>query len=176
MNVTIQGQPATVTTADNLNWTAAWVVDSSAAAGTVKFNLNYKTAAGTDAEPTIFTTDSSTLFIADQTGLISNMLDITTLIDSSGRNQTDLLATASKLFDNNIGTITDFRLNGSGYGGYITFDFKEGGQATLSKVESFQGKINSLPESTEQWSRAPTIIRNGPPFPTAADRQQIGRL
>ena len=36
VNVTIQGQPATVTTADNLNWTAAWVVDNSAAAGTVK--------------------------------------------------------------------------------------------------------------------------------------------
>ena len=75
------------------------------------------------------------MFIADQTGLISNLLDITTLIDSSGRNQADLLATASTLFDNNLGTITDFRLNGSGYGGYITFDFKEGGQATLSKVD-----------------------------------------
>ena len=101
----------------------------------LNFNINYKTAAGTDAAPTIFTTDGSTLFIADQTGLISNLLDITTLIDSSGRNQTDLLATASTLFDNNLGTITDFRLNGSGYGGYITFDFKEGGQATLSKVD-----------------------------------------
>ncbi|KRF43727.1 discoidin domain-containing protein [Paenibacillus sp. Soil787] len=135
VNVTIQGQTATVTTADNLNWTAAWVVNSNAAAGTVKFNINYKTAAGNDAAPTIFTTDGSALNIADQIGLISNLLDITTLIDSSGRNQTDLLATASTLFDNNLGTITDFRLNGSGYGAYITFDFKEGGQATLSKVD-----------------------------------------
>jgi hypothetical protein len=135
VNVTMQGEPATVTTSDNLNWTATWVVDSNAAAGTVKFNLTYKTAAGIDAEPTIFTTDGSSLFIADQTGLISNLLDIATLIDSSGRNQTDLKAAASQLFDNNLGTFTDFRVNGSGYGGYLTFDFKDGGQATLSKVE-----------------------------------------
>lgn len=148
VNVTIQGQPATVTTTDNLNWTATLVVDKSTPAGTVKFNLNYKTAAGIDAEPTLFTTDGSSLFIADQTGLISNILDITSLSDSSGRNKADLLATAGVLFDNNLGSITDFRVNGSGYGGYLTFDFKEGGQVTLSKAEiisrqdQYYGRIN----------------------------------
>jgi hypothetical protein len=150
VNVTIQGQAATVTTADNLNWTASWVVDGSAAAGTVKFNLNYKTAEGIDASPTYFTTNGSSLFIADQTGLIGNLLDITSLIDSSGRNQADLLATANQLFDSNLGTFTDFRLNGSGAGGYLTFDFKGGGQATLSKVEiiarqdGFFGRIKGV--------------------------------
>ena len=41
--------------------------------------------------------------------LISNLLNIAALSDSSGRNQTDLLATANNLFDSNLGTITDFR-------------------------------------------------------------------
>lgn len=132
---TIQGQPATVATTDNLNWTATVVVDAGAAAGAVKFNLNYKTAEGIDAASTIFTTDGTSLFIADQTALITNLLDITTLIDSSGRNPADLLATANLLFDNNLNSVTDFRVNGSGFGSYITFDFKEGGFVTLSKVE-----------------------------------------
>jgi len=135
VTATIEGQPATVTSADNVNWTATWVVDAGAPSGKVKFLINYKTAAGVDAEPTLFTTDKSSLFISDQTGLIGNLLDITTLIDSSGRNATDLLAAANTLFDSNLGSFTDFRVNGSGYGGYLTFDFKEGGQATLSRVE-----------------------------------------
>ncbi|MDQ0897846.1 OmpL47-type beta-barrel domain-containing protein [Paenibacillus sp. V4I7] len=145
---TIQGQAATISTTDNLNWTATLVADPSVQAGTVKFKLNYKTAAGIDAAETIFSTDGSSLFISDQTGYVSNLLEIANLIDSSGRNPADLLATASNLFDSNLGTFTDFRLNGSGYGGYLTFDFKEGGEARLSKVEviarqdGFSGRIN----------------------------------
>jgi hypothetical protein len=135
VNVTIQGQPATVTTTDNLNWTATWVVTGDAKPGPVKFLLNYKTAAGVDAEPTLFTTDGTSLFIADQSGLIGDLLNITSLIDSSGRNPSDLLTTAGLLFDSNLGTVTDFRLNGGGWGAYLTFDFKEGGQATLSRAE-----------------------------------------
>ncbi|RCW51945.1 OmpL47-type beta-barrel domain-containing protein [Paenibacillus prosopidis] len=145
---TIQGQAATISTVDNLNWTATLVVDPSVQTGTVKFKLNYKTAAGVAAAETIFTTDGSTIFISDQTGYVSNLLEIANLSDSSGRNPADLLATASTLFDSNLGTFTDFRLNGSGYGGYLTFDFKEGGEARLSKVEvigrqdGFSGRIN----------------------------------
>lgn len=135
VNVSIQGQAAVVSTVDNLNWTATFVVDSSVQAGAVKFRINYKTAAGDDAAETTFTTDGSTLFIADETGLVRNVLELANLIDSSGRNPADLLATASLLFDNNLGSVTDFRLNGGGYGAYLTFDFKEGGQALLSKVE-----------------------------------------
>jgi hypothetical protein len=145
---TIQGQAATISTTDNLNWTATLVTDSSVQTGTVKFKLNYKTAAGVDAAETIFTTDGPALFISDQTGYVSNLLEIANLSDSSGRNPADLLATASTLFDSNLGTFTDFRLNSSGYGAYLTFDFKEGGEARLSKVEviarqdGFSGRIN----------------------------------
>jgi large repetitive protein len=135
VNATIQGQPATVSTTDNLNWTATATVSGSTSAGTVKFLLNYKTAAGIDAEPTLFTTDGSSLWISDQTNYIANLLSITTLSDSSGRNATDLLTTAGYLFDSNLSSVTDFRVNGSGYGGWIAFDFRGGGTAMLSRVE-----------------------------------------
>ncbi|CAN7306199.1 discoidin domain-containing protein [Pseudoduganella sp. LjRoot289] len=134
VNVLVQGQPATITTTDNLNWTATWVANATAATGTVKFVINYKTAAGADAEPYLFTTDSSSLFISDQTGLI-NPIGLTTLSDSSGRNQTDVLGQMNALLDSNLGTFTDFRVNGSGYGGWLEFDFKGGGLATLNRVE-----------------------------------------
>lgn len=135
VNVTIQGVPATVSSSDNLNWTATATMTASTAPGKVKFALNYKTAAGVDAEPILFTTDGTSLLLSDQTGYIGNLLDITALSDSSGRNQTDLLATANLLFDSNLGTVTDFRVSGSGYGGWITFDFKEGGTATITRAE-----------------------------------------
>ena len=144
---TVQGQSATVTTADNLNWTASWVVNNVAAAGNLKFLINYKTADGLDAEPTLFTTDASTLFVADERGMIGNPLAITTVKDSSGRSATDLLTVAGYLFDNNLTTGTDFRVSGSGYGGWVSFDFKGGGTATLSKAEilsrqdDFYGRI-----------------------------------
>jgi hypothetical protein len=132
---TIQGIPAQVTTTDNVNYTASAVMPADVKPGAVKFTLNYKTAAGADAEPVLFTTDSSSLFIADQTNYLSNLLAITSLSDSSGRNATDLLATVNTLFDSNLGTGTDFRVNGSGYGAWVTFDFKEGGQATIQRAE-----------------------------------------
>ena len=134
VNVLVAGQPATVTTADNLNWTATWIANASAPAGNVKFVINYKTAAGIDAEPTIFVTDDSSLQLSDQTGLI-NPIGLTTLSDSSGRNQADVLGQLNLLLDSNLNTFTDFRVNGSGNGGWLKFDFKGGGTATLNRVE-----------------------------------------
>ena len=67
-------------------------------------------------------------------------------------------------------------LNGSGYGGYITFDFKEGGQATLSKVEviarqdSRYTRINGTVVQGSNDNTTWTTISNA-----AAVIQQIGR-
>jgi hypothetical protein len=135
VNVTIQGQSATVTTTDNLNWTASWVANTTAAYGKVGFLLNYKTAAGVDAEPTFFTTDGSALTIADQTDLINNVTTIAGVTDSSGRNAADAIATANLLFDSNLGSFTDYRLNGGGWGAWVEFDFRGGGTVSLSRVE-----------------------------------------
>ncbi|CAN7363274.1 discoidin domain-containing protein [Pseudoduganella sp. LjRoot289] len=134
VNVLVQGQPATVTTSDNLNWTATWAASANVPAGNVKFVINYKTAAGADADPALFVTDGSSLTLADQTGLI-NPIGLTTLSDSTGRNQADVLGQVNALLDSNLSTFTDFRLNGSGNGGWLKFDFKGGGMATLNRVE-----------------------------------------
>jgi hypothetical protein len=137
VNVMVQGQPATLTTTDNINWTASWVATATAPAGAIKFVINYKTAAGVDAEPTIFTTDSSSLMLSDQSGLLdaATLSSLASLSDSSGRNPTDMAAELTTLNDSNLGTVSDMRVNGSGYGGWIKFDFKGGGQATLNRVE-----------------------------------------
>jgi hypothetical protein len=135
VTATIQGQPAQVTTTDNVNYTASAVMPGDVKTGPVKFLLNYKTAAGADAEPVLFTTDSTSLFISDQTNYMSDLLAITSLQDSSGRNATDLLATVNTLFDSNLASGTDFRLNGGGWGAWVTFDFKEGGTGTIQRAE-----------------------------------------
>jgi hypothetical protein len=101
----------------------------------VKFRIIYKTANGLDAEPTLFTTDATSLFVADERDLIRNPLAVTTVADSNNRTPADLLTVAGYLFDNNLSTGTDFRLNGSGAGGWVSFDFKGGGTVTLSRVE-----------------------------------------
>ncbi|SFU90537.1 discoidin domain-containing protein [Pseudoduganella namucuonensis] len=135
VTATIQGMPATITTTDNLNWTASAVVTGTTAPGAVKFLVNYKTAEGVDAEPTFLTTDATSLFVADQSNYIGNLLSITTVTDSSGRNTTDALNMVNKLFDKNLGSATDYRVGGSGTGGWVEFDFRGGGAAKLSRAE-----------------------------------------
>lgn len=132
---TIQGEPAAVTTTDNVNWTATAVVKADAAPGPVKFLLNYMTAEGRAAEPAMFTTDSSSLFIADHSDYIGNVLDITTVTDSANRSTADALAVTRALFDKNINSATDYRFNGQGWGGWVSFDFRGGGTAQLSRVD-----------------------------------------
>jgi hypothetical protein len=135
VSATLQGEPATLTTSDNLNWTATALIKPTTPPGTVKFLLNYRTADGTQAEPVLFSTDSTSLFIADQKNYIANLFDIATVTDSNGRNATDALANASRLFDSNLTTATDLRLNGSGNNGWLMFDFRGGGTAALARVE-----------------------------------------
>jgi hypothetical protein len=133
--VRIQDQDAAVASDDHLNWTAEAVVSPEAASGAVVFNIRYQTEDGEEAPDVASTSDGSSLFIADESDLLRHVVDTVDLSDSSGRSPADLYQTASALFDGNPGTITDFRVNGSGYGGWIAFDFKEGRQAALSNVE-----------------------------------------
>lgn len=151
---TIQGQPAQVSSTDNLNWTATAVLNADAAPGPVTFNVTYKTAVGIDADPVLFTTDGTSLYLPDQTGYLSNLLNITSLSDSSGRSASDLLTVVNTLFDSNLTTFTDFRLNGSGTGGYLIFDFKEGGQATLTRAEI-------IPRQDQYYTRIAGTVLQG---------------
>ena len=111
VNVTIQGQAATVSTTDNINWTAAATLNQGAAAGTVKFAINYKQQDGTDGYPATSTTDGTSLYLVDESDVINNVTSIANLIDStSGRTAATTLQQVNNLFDSNVGTISDFRI------------------------------------------------------------------
>ncbi|MEO7579439.1 MAG: discoidin domain-containing protein, partial [Massilia sp.] len=135
VSATLQGAPATIATTDNLNWTASVQATPAMSAGPVKFLLNYKTQDGLAAEPTFLLTSGTALWISDQTNFIANLLDITSQTDSSNRNATDVRTSANTLFDRDITSGTDLRVNGSGSGGWLSFDFRGGGTAALSRVE-----------------------------------------
>lgn len=176
VSATIQGEPATITTTDNLNWTATAVVKATTAPGPVKFLLNYKTADGTIAEPVLFPTDSSSLFIADQKDYIGNLLDIATVTDSNGRNATDVITNVNRLFDSDLATATDFRLNGSGNNGWVMFDFRGGGTVALSRVDlialqnQYTSRINGTvfqgSNDNATWTNISTFAGNTPEWQT----------
>jgi hypothetical protein len=171
-SATIQGEPATITTTDNLNWTATAVVKATTAPGPVKFLLNYKTADGTVAEPVLFPTDSTSLFIVDQKDYIGNLLDIATVTDSNGRNATDVITNVNRLFDSDLGTATDFRLNGSGNNGWVMFDFRGGGTVALSRIDlialqnQYTSRINGTvfqgSNDKVTWTNISTFAGNTP--------------
>ncbi len=85
---TIQGLPATLATTDNLNWTATAALPADVTPGKVKFNLTYRTAQGIEGDPVVVTTDGTSLFVADQTGLL-DLMNLTSMKDSSGRSATE---------------------------------------------------------------------------------------
>ncbi|WP_309121604.1 discoidin domain-containing protein [Paenibacillus sp.] len=134
VNVNIQGIDATVKSEDNINWTAEAVMDSHAAPGPVNFSIHYQTSEGLDAPAKTSTTDGSSLILADGSDLINGVTSITDVSDSYGRSQADANATANALFDNNPNSSTDYRLNGSGSGAWVQFDFR-GANAKLKYVE-----------------------------------------
>ena len=136
VSVKIQGKDAAVSTQDNINFTAVATLNENVQTGIVKFSIDYKKNDGTNGDTTYFTTDNSKLYLADESDLIRNVVNITNLIDSttsSGRTAAETLKQTNYLFDNDISTSSDYRLNGGGSGSYITFDFKEGNQTALSE-------------------------------------------
>ncbi|WP_228745101.1 discoidin domain-containing protein [Paenibacillus sp. S150] len=134
--VTIQGLQAAVSSTDNIHWTAEAVMAGNVPTGAVEFSIDYEANDGTPGDTTYFTTDGSKLHLADESDLISNVTSVADLLDStSGRTAAATLQQVNYLFDNNPATSSDFRVNGSGAGSYITFDFKAGHQAVLSGIE-----------------------------------------
>lgn len=134
VKVSIQGQEAEVYTDDQRHWTADTVLSDDAPMGNVKFNITYTKADGTPGTPQVLTTDNSKLFVSRNDDII-DVLKTADFIDSTGRATADTLKNVANLFDADASTISDFRLNGGGAGGYIVYDFKEGHQAQLTGVE-----------------------------------------
>jgi hypothetical protein len=139
VKVLMQGQEATAVTTDNIHWTAQWTVSPDARDGKVRFSINYKLMSdGTAGDEVFLTTDSTNLFIADESQLIPNVTDITYLIDpttAGNRTAAETMKQVGYLFDGDSSTNSDFRLGSNGAGGFITFDFKADKRLLVSKVE-----------------------------------------
>ncbi|MGG4552754.1 S-layer homology domain-containing protein [Paenibacillus humicus] len=136
VRVVIQGQEADIQTTDHISFTAIAAMGDEAETGTIAFSIDYLTHDGTAGDTAYFTTDGSKLFLADESILISDVLEMASLIDSTtGRSAADTLKQTGYLFDNDMTTFSDYRFNGGGAGGYITFDFKEGNRVELNSVD-----------------------------------------
>jgi len=138
VQVTIQGVNATLTTLDQINWTATATLNSGVTTGPVTIKVDYKKQDGSQGATMYATTDNSRLYFMDESDVIQNLTEITTLIDSTtNRTAQGTLDQVNSLFDGNPATGSDFRngSGGAGNGSYITFDFKKGNQALISSVE-----------------------------------------
>ena len=136
VHVHIQGRAAEVHTEDHKTFTASVVADATMPEGPVRFSIDYTTSDDRQGDTAYFTTDDSRLFLADETNLIGNVLEVANLIDSTnGRPVSETLKQTGYLFDNKAETFSDYRLNGSGAGSYVVFDFKEANFVHLTKVE-----------------------------------------
>ena len=138
VQVMIQGVNATLTTIDQVNWTATAMLNSGVATGPVTIKVDYKKQDGSQGDTAYATTDNSTLYFMDESDVIENVPNITALIDSTtNRTAQGTLDQVRNLFDGNEFSISDFRdgSGGAGNGSFITFDFKKGNQASISSVE-----------------------------------------
>ena len=126
VQVSIQGQAAVVTTEDNIHFTAQAVMEAGVQTGDIGFEINYKLLNGSNGFPITTTSDLSSLYLADESNLLDNIVSVADLIDSTtNRSAADTLKQVNYLFDGNLSTTSDFR-NGtsSGSGSYVVFDFK----------------------------------------------------
>jgi large repetitive protein len=136
VTATIAGVAATLSTTDNVNYTATATLPQNVTIGPVTFAINYLTQAGTSGYAVSESTDGTALSVSDNTGYIANLLSITTVTDSGNLSQSAVTTMINKAFDNNVTTISDFRVaNGSGTGSWVAFDFRGGGTATLARVD-----------------------------------------
>lgn len=166
VKVLIQGQEATAVTTDNIHWTAQWTVGPDAKDGKVRFSINYKLISdGTAGDEVFLTTDSTHLFITDESQLIPNVTDITYLMDpttAGNRTPAETMKQVGYLFDGDPGTHSDFRLGSNGAGGFITFDFKADQRLLVTKVEMLarqdqyfgriKGAVVQGSNDNENWS------------------------
>jgi len=140
VTATIQGQTATVTTTDNISFTATATLPQGTATGTVGFTVNYSLPDGTAGYPASATTDGTGVYLVDESDVIRNISTVATLIDSSTTTYHTAAQTkvaVDNLFDGNISTFSDFRIGTTNAcnGSYIIFDFKSGNQVNLTTVE-----------------------------------------
>lgn len=133
VQVTIQGKAATVSSQDQINWTAVATLDENVQAGAVKLSIDYQKNDGTNGDNTYLTTDGSMLYLVDQsTFLNAPMLAVITASDVQfpgnglSKEQVGYL-----LFDGNKATFGDLN---TGSGSYYTVDFGANASVKLNEI------------------------------------------
>ena len=133
-NVTakIQGIAATVTTTDNINWTAVVTTTGDVKTGDVAFTLDYQKNDGTNGDTTYQTTDNSKLFLVDGSKFI-NVAMLATVTASDRQwpgNGLSMEQVGYLLFDGNPATYGDLNSTNA----YYTVDFGAGAAIKLNEV------------------------------------------
>lgn len=136
LSVTVQGVNAQVSSTDGIHWIATVNLGSGVATGSLNYYVQYTVAATGEVNDAFI---KSGLYLTNGDNILSNIKAVSNLIDPStsyGRPSATVTAQqVANLFDNDAGTVSDFRLGGNGAGGYITFDFKFGGSVSLTGVD-----------------------------------------
>ncbi|WP_051251118.1 discoidin domain-containing protein [Paenibacillus harenae] len=167
VQVKIQGKNATVSTEDNINWTAVATLDGDVQTGPVKFAIDYKKNDGTNGETTYLTTDSSKLYLVDP----ANYLDVPMLAKVTASDVQYPGSGLSKeqvgylLFDGNSATYGDLN---TGSGSYYTVNF--GADASIKPSEILlmpradqAGRMNGLivqgSNDNVHWTSLTTAVK-----------------
>ncbi|WP_439510865.1 discoidin domain-containing protein [Marinimicrobium koreense] len=160
LEVTIQGNPATVESSDNLSWTAHAEIPRDVNKGDIGFTVDYFDDEGTVGQRRVSTTDGSSLYLIDGASLLNDVILSSELIDPSttgGRPSESVTAQqVDYLFDGLPETSSDFRLGSNGSGAYIAFDFGEGNEVALTEV-------NILARQDSYFTRIEGAVVQGSP-------------
>jgi len=148
VKVKIQGVDATVSTQDNINWTAVATMNGDVQTGQVKFTIDYQRSDGTNGDTTCLTTDSSKLLLVDGSKFI-NVPKLAT-VTASDKQWPGTGMTKEQvgylLFDGNTATAGDLN---TASGSYYTVDFGEDASVNLNEIllmprPSNTGRVNGL--------------------------------
>ncbi|MBW4080008.1 LamG-like jellyroll fold domain-containing protein [Paenibacillus sp. S150] len=133
VQVTIQGQQATIFSADQINWTALATMTPFTPTGNIKFDLQYKTTEGVSADPVIFSTDNSKLYYVNNEKKldVSKLASVIASAAQYGSNGLPKEKVGYLLFDGNTTTYGDLV---TGPGSYYTIDLGVGASVKLSDV------------------------------------------
>lgn len=170
LNVRVQGVEAQVVSDDGQHWTVKVMLDNDTPPGILSYYLQYTIPATGEVNDAFI---QSTLYLTNGTNLINNIPSFANLIDPStsyGRPSASVTAQqVNALFDNDTGTVSDFRLGGNGSGGYITFDFNPGGSVSLAGVDilarqdgyyaRISGTVIQASNDNQQWTTISSAAR-----------------
>ena len=147
VKVSIQGIDATVTTTDNINWTAVATMAGNIPSGYLNFSVDYQKNDGTNGYTSYGSTDGSELFLTGPKFINVPMLAKVTASDKqwpgSGLSADQV---GYLLFDGNTSTFGDLN---TASGSYYTVDFGEGAavkldEAVLMPRASFPARMNGM--------------------------------